>query len=58
VTSESVGQKVVRELRLIDDVAYVRFASVYQTFKDVDEFVSRLEGDELALESPDEGKGK
>jgi transcriptional repressor NrdR len=48
VTSESVGQKVVRELRLIDDVAYVRFASVYQTFKDVDEFVSRLEGEELS----------
>jgi transcriptional repressor NrdR len=59
VTSESVGQKVVKELRLIDDVAYVRFASVYQTFKDVDEFVSRLEGDEMTLESEEiaeEGK--
>jgi transcriptional repressor NrdR len=42
VTAHEVGQKVVKELRLIDDVAYVRFASVYQTFKDVDEFVSRL----------------
>lgn len=56
VTSESVGQKVVRELRLIDDVAYVRFASVYQTFKDVDEFVSRLEGDEMVLETDEKGK--
>ncbi len=43
VTSDSVGQKVIKELRLLDDVAYVRFASVYQTFKDVDEFVSHLE---------------
>lgn len=43
VTSQAVGQKVIKELRLLDDVAYVRFASVYQTFKDVDEFVSRLE---------------
>ncbi|MES2857074.1 MAG: transcriptional regulator NrdR [Bdellovibrionota bacterium] len=46
VSAEAVGQKVVKELRLIDDVAYVRFASVYQTFKDVNEFVSRLEGDQ------------
>lgn len=44
VTSEAIGQKVIKELRLLDDVAYVRFASVYQTFKDVNEFVSRLEG--------------
>lgn len=47
VTSQLVGQKVIKELRLLDDVAYVRFASVYQTFKDVDEFVSRLEGEEV-----------
>lgn len=43
VTADAVGQKVIKELRLLDDVAYVRFASVYQTFKDVNEFVSRLE---------------
>jgi transcriptional repressor NrdR len=43
VTAEAVGQKVVKELRLVDDVAYVRFASVYQTFKDISEFVSHLE---------------
>ena len=55
VTSETVGQKVIKELRLLDDVAYVRFASVYQTFKDINEFVTRL-GDEDAesdLESDD-----
>ena len=32
---------------MLDDVAYVRFASVYRTFKDVQEFVEKLEGDEL-----------
>lgn len=42
VTSEAIGQKVVKELRLLDDVAYVRFASVYQTFKDINEFVEHL----------------
>ena len=43
VTAESIGQKLIKEIRIVDDVAYVRFASVYQTFKDVDEFVSHLE---------------
>jgi len=43
LTAEAVGQKVVKELRLVDDVAYVRFASVYKTFKDVSEFVEHLE---------------
>ena len=52
VTADAVGQKVIKELRLVDDVAYVRFASVYQTFKDVDEFVSRLGGDDDDDERP------
>ncbi len=52
VTSETVGQKVIKELRLLDDVAYVRFASVYTTFKDIGEFVSRL-GDENAAATAD-----
>lgn len=38
-----LGQKVVEELRLLDDVAFVRFASVYKTFADVQEFVQSLE---------------
>ena len=54
VTAEAVGQKVIKELRLVDDVAYVRFASVYQTFKDVSEFVEHLEGQEV---QDDELKG-
>jgi len=41
-----IGQKVMQELRLLDDVAYVRFASVYRTFQDVQEFVETLEDHE------------
>jgi transcriptional repressor NrdR len=33
------------ELKKLDDVAYVRFSSVYRTFKDVQEFVETLEGE-------------
>ena len=36
------GEKVVNELYNIDDVAYVRFASVYKSFKDVNEFMVEL----------------
>ena len=46
VPSRLIGQKLMRELRLLDDVAYVRFASVYRTFQDVQEFVETLEGQE------------
>lgn len=38
VPSEQVGELVMRELRKLDKVAYVRFASVYRNFADVDEF--------------------
>ena len=41
-----LGQKVMEELKSIDDVAYVRFASVYKTFTDVQEFLKGLERDE------------
>ena len=37
-----VGEKVVKELYQLDDVAYVRFASVYRSFKDVNEFMVEL----------------
>lgn len=42
-----VGKKLMAELKLLDDVAYVRFASVYRHFKDVQEFVDSLEDREL-----------
>jgi transcriptional repressor NrdR len=38
VTSARLGELVMRELKKIDKVAYVRFASVYRSFEDVDEF--------------------
>ena len=47
VASKIIGRRVMAELKQLDDVAYVRFASVYRTFKDVQEFVEKLEGDEF-----------
>jgi transcriptional repressor NrdR len=44
VPTTRIGELVLAELRHIDKVAYVRFASVYRSFEDVDEF-SRLIGD-------------
>ncbi len=38
VSSTRVGELVMRELKRLDKVAYVRFASVYRSFEDVDEF--------------------
>ncbi|HMW16569.1 MAG TPA: transcriptional regulator NrdR [Accumulibacter sp.] len=38
VASEQIGEMVMSELRKLDKVAYVRFASVYRSFEDVDEF--------------------
>ena len=38
VLSEKIGELVMRELKKLDKVAYVRFASVYRNFEDVDEF--------------------
>jgi transcriptional repressor NrdR len=37
-----VGEKTMAKLHELDDVAYVRFASVYREFKDVNDFVSEL----------------
>ncbi|UCD56255.1 MAG: transcriptional repressor NrdR [Candidatus Hydrogenedentota bacterium] len=42
VSSETIGSMVMEELRHLDEVAYVRFASVYRQFKDIDEFMDVL----------------
>ena len=42
ISAVEVGEKVVKELYAMDDVAYVRFASVYRSFKDVNEFMVEL----------------
>ncbi len=52
VATTLIGQKVMLELKKLDDVAYVRFASVYRTFKDVQEFVETLEEEGTQYETP------
>ena len=43
VSSVQIGQMVMDRLRAIDEVAYVRFASVYKQFKDIESFKEELE---------------
>lgn len=42
VSSKQIGEMVLKRLRNLDEVAYVRFASVYRSFKDVSEFGEEL----------------
>jgi transcriptional repressor NrdR len=42
VPSSVIGAKVLEKLRGIDEVAYLRYASVYQQFQDVDQFVDAI----------------
>ena len=43
VTSHDLGDMVLKRLAKIDKVAYIRFASVYRDFKDIDEFLQELD---------------
>jgi transcriptional repressor NrdR len=43
VSSEVIGETVMEHLRQLDDVAYVRFASVYRNFREAKDFESVLE---------------
>ena len=43
ISAEQLGEKVMLRLRDIDEVAYVRFASVYRSFKDIGEFQKELD---------------
>lgn len=43
ISTEAIGEKVMERLRNVDQVAYVRFASVYRQFKDIDTFMIRAE---------------
>lgn len=52
VTTRLVGERALHHLRSIDKVAYVRFASVYRQFDDIDEFHRELERLELAGADP------
>ena len=42
IESRVVGEEVMKELHQLDQVAYVRFASVYREFKDIDQFMDEL----------------
>ena len=53
IDSRTVGELVMSQLRGLDEVAFVRFASVYRSFKDLDEF--RQEIDRLSNEEKSEG---
>jgi len=44
VSSTRIGELVMEKLKVLDDVAYVRFASVYRQFKDVGQFMEELKG--------------
>jgi transcriptional repressor NrdR len=44
IDSSQVGERVISKLKEWDEVAYVRFASVYRQFKDINEFMTELEG--------------
>ena len=42
IQSRVIGEQIMRELQSLDEVAYVRFASVYRSFKDVNELMSEV----------------
>ena len=50
VPSREIGERVMKKLHTLDPVAYVRFASVYREFKDVEQFMRELK-DLLALKA-------
>lgn len=51
VPSKMVGELVMEELRKLDEVAYVRFASVYRSFKDLNEFREAIDSIEQRAKS-------
>jgi len=44
VPSRAIGEQVIKQLKEIDEIAYVRFASVYHEFRDVGEFIEEARG--------------
>jgi transcriptional repressor NrdR len=55
IRTVAIGEAVMQRLRRLDEVAYVRFASVYRAFRDVGEFMTELEG--LGRKEPDSKPG-
>jgi len=54
IQSQEIGERIMVALRQLDEVAYVRFASVYRSFKDIDEFMDELSD---LVRKRDSGKG-
>jgi len=52
VTSREVGEVVMKHLRLFDKVAYIRFASIYRAFEDVDTFQTAIRSLQVKKEKP------
>jgi transcriptional repressor NrdR len=44
IPSRAIGEHVMTRLRAIDQIAYVRFASVYKQFRDIDELAKEIDG--------------
>ena len=55
IGSSEIGERVINKLKEWDEVAYVRFASVYRQFKDINEFMSELE--EILKDKQEKGEG-
>jgi transcriptional repressor NrdR len=55
IPSSRIGELVIDRLKLLDEVAYVRFASVYRQFKDIGQFMTELK-DILRTDSPKKSK--
>ena len=58
INVDEIGEEVMRELHQLDDVAYVRFASVYRQFKDITEFMTEVKELLSAKEQKDRNKGQ
>jgi len=53
IAAQVIGERVMTRLKELDDVAYVRFASVYKSFRDIDEFMQEV-GSLVSKRSEDE----
>jgi transcriptional repressor NrdR len=59
LTTGEIGARLMQELKQLDQVAYVRFASVYRQFRSVSDFVATLEGlNEKGTDAPARGKSR
>jgi transcriptional repressor NrdR len=58
INCTEIGEVVMRELHQLDEVAYVRFASVYRQFKDITDFMTEVRELLSTKEQEDGGKGQ